>query len=241
MTPIFHYSNIPILQYPPPPPLFVANILAEVVGRRKATLEVPRYLLPIPAAAKGLLQKSENHRPGVFGRFFAVPSRHGVIEPTVRRVRVKPYVIGFLVLLKARAEFHHGVNRDAMIGLAKRSQHGSGKVTDQTFQRFLPAFVDAPTFAAHGAIKDNAGGNVFSMRLQQNGVAPGRAHTHNGDARSVHGLTVFQPVEDLAQILQDFIVAQPHSDLSRKQTLSVARKTPKKIRRQTNVSSLREL
>ena len=79
------------------------------------------------------------------------------------------------------------------------------------------------------------------MCRKQQGMSPGLANTDNRYAGRIHGFQSSQIIDRFAQILDHFIVLQLYSDIAFLQSLFVARKAGKEIRRKAYIPRLGEL
>ena len=145
--------------------------------------------------------------------FLAVASRHGVVEPAVRRVAVQPHMIALLGFLQTVAEAHDIVHGYDMIRLAEDSQDRARYSRDELLDRRRPKLIAVPFLAADGAVEHHRSRDVISLGREQHRLPSGLAHADDADARAVDLVRFFQVIHRRVQIFQRFVVAQIDSRL----------------------------
>src|SRR5713101_1606770 len=99
-------------------PLLHSHVLGEIIIRAAIAFEAPTYALGVMTAGEDLGQEALLRGPAGFGLGLAIAARHGVVEPAVRRPRVKVNVVALAVGFEAVAKALHILDRDDVVGLA---------------------------------------------------------------------------------------------------------------------------
>src|SRR5258707_1001576 len=84
--------------------LFLPHILGKIVIAAELAFEAPAHPCRRPFSGERFLEESLLRRPGGVRLRFAIAARHGVVEPAMRRARIKMHVVGLLMVLQRGAE-----------------------------------------------------------------------------------------------------------------------------------------
>src|SRR5947209_12486211 len=141
----------------PPPNLFEADILGEVVIVAAFAGEAPAYRPGGIAAGEHIGEKALLRRPAGLRLGLAVAARHGVVEPAMGGALVDVDVVAFPVRLQAVAEALHVGERDDVVGLAERAEHRAIDGGDHLVQRLGLAVVHLPFALGSGTVPHYGG------------------------------------------------------------------------------------
>src|SRR4029077_19027948 len=120
-----------------------------------------------------------------FGSLLAVASRHGVVEPAMGRVAIKPHMIALLRPFHATAEPDHIIHGYDMIRLSEDSQYGARYLRHEFLDRGRSKLVAIPFLAADGAIKHHNSGDIISISGEQQWLSAGLTNADDTNPRTI--------------------------------------------------------
>src|SRR4029077_7533148 len=142
-------------------PLFEPNVLGEIILGGVVAFEDRRNSLWVPTAGETLFQERHHKAPGILGRLPPVASRHGIVEPAVRRVAVEPHMITLLRPFQTTAEADDIVHRDNMIRLSEDPQYGARYLCDKFLDGARPKRIAIPFFPTDGPVQYHSSRDII--------------------------------------------------------------------------------
>src|SRR5262249_43925389 len=167
--------------------------------------------------------------PASIGLWLAVAARHGVVQPTVRRVLVDMNVVALMAGFETVAKTLHVLDRDDVVGLAEGREDWAGKRCNHRFERLWLQLVHLP-FALGGGAVPHDGGADRHFGSEYERMPPGLAVSGNNDLAQVrsrmlrqgrksgldqfHRLRVGQVVSRVARV-ESGLIGMPEKEIGR--------------------------
>src|SRR5215472_8232157 len=120
------------------------HVLGEIITGGMVAFVDLHAARAVVAGREHAFEKRELQRPSGFRLRTAIPARHGIVEPAVRRIGVDLDRIALVVTIEAVAQAPHVGERDHVVGLAENAKNRTFDRGNDLVERFGIARADLP-------------------------------------------------------------------------------------------------